>query len=115
MTVETFTPEPLIITESARSQIEAVTTPEEPYLRIGLRGGGCSGFEFMFLLASKDQIQKDDITVAVNDKGVVLDPLSFQYLCGSTVDYKKDLMGAMFTINSPQATGSCGCGLSVSF
>ena len=116
MTVETYIPEePLLITESARTQIEEVTTNDEPYFRTGLRGGGCSGFEYQFMLNSKDSVQADDTIVAVNDRGVVLDSMSFQYLVGSTVDYKKDLMGAMFTINSPQQTGSCGCGLSVSF
>ena len=80
-------------------------------LRVYIEGGGCSGFQYGFELA---QSSNDDDTV-IEKAGVklVVDPLSFQYLAGSEVDYRDDLMGARFVVNNPNAVTTCGCGASL--
>lgn len=79
-------------------------------LRVYIEGGGCSGFQYGFELA---QAPNDDDTI-IEKAGVklVVDPLSFQYLAGSEVDYRDDLMGARFVVNNPNAVTTCGCGAS---
>ena len=99
----------LEFTDSAKNQIEKITKSEEQkYFRIAVQGGGCSGFKYNFSFDYK--LEKDDILF---DK-VVIDKQSLSIISGSTVDFKKELIGESFTINNPQASASCGCGLSFS-
>lgn len=79
-------------------------------LRVFVQGGGCSGFSYGFTL---DEAQnEDDFDFSYDDVKVLVDSMSFQYLQGSSIDYKEDLMGASFVINNPQAVSTCGCGSS---
>ena len=81
-------------------------------LRVFVQGGGCSGMSYGFTF---DEIQnEDDFDFAYDDVKVVVDSMSMQYLQGSSIDYKEDLMGASFVINNPQAQTTCGCGSSFS-
>ena len=81
-------------------------------LRVYIEGGGCSGFQYGFEF---DGNAEEDDTVVVNgDIKLLVDPLSFQYLSGSTVDYKEDLQGSRFVIDNPNARTTCGCGASFS-
>ena len=81
-------------------------------LRVFVQGGGCSGFSYGFTL---DEMQnEDDFDFAYEDVRVLDDSMSMQYLQGSSIDYKEDLMGASFVINNPQAQTTCGCGSSFS-
>ncbi|MNC26313.1 Iron-sulfur cluster insertion protein ErpA [compost metagenome] len=79
-------------------------------LRVFVTGGGCSGFSYGFSFV-QGQPEEDD---TIYDHGIVkllVDPLSYQYLVGATVDYKTDLHGSQFSIkNNPNATTTCGCG-----
>jgi iron-sulfur cluster insertion protein len=82
-------------------------------LRISVKGGGCSGFQYHFEL---DHPAADDL-VADLDEGVqlMIDAMSNMYLDGATLDYKDDpLNGSAFTISNPNAKTSCGCGSSFS-
>jgi iron-sulfur cluster insertion protein len=82
-------------------------------LRISVKGGGCSGFQYHFEL---DHPASDDL-VADLDEGVqlMIDAMSNMYLDGATLDYKDDpLNGSAFTISNPNAKTSCGCGSSFS-
>lgn len=81
-------------------------------LRIFVQGGGCSGFSYGFAIA--ESIEEDDFMVTVNGVTVIVDSISSQYLQGSTVDYKEDLMNSSFVIQNPNANTSCGCGSSFS-
>jgi iron-sulfur cluster insertion protein len=94
-------------------------------LRLYITGGGCSGFQYGF--AFDEDINADDIVIkspynnsannpANNLKEVklLIDPLSFQYLEHSEVDYKEDLQGSQFIIRNPNAKTTCGCGSSFS-
>ena len=99
----------LEFTASAKIQIDKITKSEEKkYFRIAVLGGGCSGFKYSF--SFDDKIEKDDI---IFDKAVI-DKQSLDIINGSTVDFKKEMIGESFTINNPKASSSCGCGLSFS-
>ena len=81
-------------------------------LRVSVYGGGCSGFQYTFSL--EEEIQPVDRTVEKQGVTLVIDQTSYQYLTGSTVDYVEGLEGAMFVVNNPNATSTCGCGASFS-
>ena len=81
-------------------------------LRVFVQGGGCSGMSYGFTF---DEVQnEDDFDFAYEDVKVIVDSMSMQYLQGSTINYKEDLMGASFVIDNPQAQTTCGCGSSFS-
>ena len=106
-------PSAIDFTDSAAKKVCELASQqnnETLMLRVYIEGGGCSGFQYGFELA---QNPNDDDTVIEKD-GVklVVDPLSFQYLAGSEVDYRDDLMGARFVVNNPNAVTTCGCGAS---
>ncbi|MBX5468948.1 MAG: iron-sulfur cluster assembly accessory protein [Thermoleophilaceae bacterium] len=78
-------------------------------LRVGVRGGGCSGFQYA--LALDEEREGDHV---FEDRGirVIVDDASLRYVKGSTVDYKESLMGAGFEVNNPNVVAACGCGSS---
>ena len=78
------------------------------YFRISVQGGGCSGFKYNF--SFEDKIQLDDVKF---DK-TIIDKVSLDIIAGSTIDFKKEMIGESFIINNPKASASCGCGLSFS-
>lgn len=82
-------------------------------LRISVKGGGCSGFQYNFEL---DHPQADDLVADLNENvQLMIDAMSNMYLDGATLDYKDDpLNGSAFTISNPNAKTSCGCGSSFS-
>ncbi|MFB3058612.1 MAG: iron-sulfur cluster insertion protein ErpA [Gammaproteobacteria bacterium] len=81
-------------------------------LRVSVYGGGCSGFQYSFSL---DEESKDgDKTIKNMGVSLVIDPMSYQYLAGSEVDFTDQLEGAMFVVKNPNATSTCGCGASFS-
>ena len=99
----------LEFTESAKNQIKKIIKNDgKKYFRIAVHGGGCSGFKYNF--SFDDKIEKDDILF---DKAVI-DEHSLSIIAGSTVDFKKEMIGESFSINNPKASASCGCGLSFS-
>ena len=81
-------------------------------LRVSVYGGGCSGFQYTFSL--EEEVRPADRTVEKDGATLVIDQSSYQYLSGSTVDYTEGLEGAMFVVNNPNATSTCGCGASFS-
>ena len=99
----------LEFTNSAKNQIQKITKSEEKkYFRISVQGGGCSGFKYNF--SFDDKIEKDDVLF----NKAVIDKQSLDIIAGSTVDFKKEMIGESFSINNPKASASCGCGLSFS-
>ena len=99
----------LEFTDSAKNQIEKITKSEaKKYFRIAVHGGGCSGYKYNF--SFDNNLEKDDILF---DR-TIIDKASLEIISGSTVDFKKEMIGESFTINNPKATSSCGCGLSFS-
>ncbi len=87
-------------------------TSKDIYLRIGVMGGGCSGFRYSLDLTEA----KTDNDEVYPQHGIVVicDPKSHLYLDGTTVDFKDEVMGRGFVFNNPNATSRCGCGDSFS-
>ena len=80
-------------------------------MRVFVQGGGCSGFSYGFTWESEKN--EDDFEIPIDDKiQVFVDALSMQYLQGSTIKFKTELMGSNFVIENPNATNKCGCGSS---
>lgn len=101
------------LTASAAAQIAKITgTPGKRYLRVGVKGGGCSGFSYIFDFA--DTMDADDILIERDGAGVVVDQTSLPLMAGSQLDFVDDLIGASFQIRNPNATAACGCGVSFS-
>ncbi len=102
-------------TDSAATKVSAMIEDDGNInlkLRVYITGGGCSGFSYGFVF---DEDNKEgDSTVIKNDVQLVVDPMSYQYLIGSTVDYLEDLQGSRFIISNPNAKTTCGCGSSFS-
>jgi iron-sulfur cluster assembly protein len=82
-------------------------------IRVGIRGGGCTGFTYVFEWA--DQIRPTDKEFFGHGVSIVVDPKSLVYLGGMQLDFVKGMMGHGFKFNNPNAKGACGCGESVQF
>ncbi|MEO9273715.1 MULTISPECIES: iron-sulfur cluster insertion protein ErpA [unclassified Marinomonas] len=107
--------DPIEFTEAAAAKLKSLVEEEENdrlKLRVYVTGGGCSGFQYGFTF--DEEYQEDDTEVKRDGVSLVVDPLSFQYLVGSEVDYKENLEGSRFTVQNPNATSTCGCGASFS-
>ncbi len=92
------------LTELLASQEEA-----DQVLRVAVRGGGCSGFQYALAL---DKRKDDDHVFEHNGVAVVVDKVSMQFVFGSEVDYVEGLQGAGFAVNNPNVVAACGCGSS---
>ena len=82
-------------------------------IRVGVRGGGCTGFTYVFEWA--DEIKPTDKEFSAHGVSIVVDPKSLVFLGGMTLDFVRGMMGHGFKFNNPNAKGSCGCGESVQF
>lgn len=101
------------LTDSASAKVKAIVQETGKFLRIAVKGGGCSGLQYEFSLS--DVQEKDVIPTDVKLDGVLVDTRSLLYLKGSTLDYVSDEVGnSKFTIINPNATSICGCGKSYS-
>ena len=78
-------------------------------LRVGVKGGGCSGFEYALAL---DERREDDYVFERDGVSVVVDEPSMRFVFGSEVDWVDGLQGAGFAVNNPNAVAACGCGSS---
>ncbi len=106
---------PLIFTDAAAKKVKSLIEGEDNpnlRLRVYITGGGCSGFQYGFNF--DDQINEGDLTIENQNVGLVVDPMSLQYLIGGTVDYTEGLDGSRFVVQNPNASSTCGCGSSFS-
>jgi iron-sulfur cluster assembly accessory protein len=78
-------------------------------LRVGVRGGGCSGFQYALAL---DEQRDDDHFFDASGIRVLVDPASLRYVDGSTVDFTESFQGSGFEVSNPNVVASCGCGSS---
>jgi iron-sulfur cluster assembly accessory protein len=102
------------VTERAAKRITSLTTDshDAKFLRLSVNGGGCSGFQYEFKLENEEA--DDDLKINTLDATLLVDPVSFEFLHGSTLDFVDDLMGQSFRVENPNAKSSCGCGTSFS-
>ncbi len=109
-------PSPVTLTDKAVEMIRDAMTREglQGYgIRIGVVGGGCSGFQYSmdFESAARD----GDMTFEQDGVKLYVDPMSSMYLQGVTIDYVVGLQGAGFKFTNPNARNTCGCGQSFSY
>ena len=112
---ESFNPTSINLSPSAVRKVQELVSEEENAslkLRVYITGGGCSGFQYGF--SFDEEAAEDDTAIEEGGVTLLVDPMSFQYLVGSEVDYTEGLEGARFIINNPNATTTCGCGASFS-
>ena len=102
---------PPTVTDRAFKKIES--SCESKTLRVAVKGGGCSGFQYVFDIV--DQVHEDDQVFEKNNCRVIIDKTSLQFLEGAKIDYSEEIIGSSFKISNPNATSSCGCGTSFSF
>ena len=124
---------PVTVTDTAVREIATIIRQQELdaekiRLRVGVKGGGCSGFSYLLDLTEtqKDSDEMWEYTCVVPEgEGenkvekehvirVICDPKSYLYLNGTTIDFRDEIMGRGFIFNNPNATASCGCGSSFS-
>ena len=104
---------PLILTPQAITKVREIMATQDPLpagLRVGVVGGGCSGFQYS--MAFENQAGMMDKVFAFDDLKVFVDATSLMYLNGCTVDYVETLEAAGFKFENPQVKSTCGCGSS---
>ncbi len=108
--------EPITLTDTAITKVAALIADagvdEELALRVAVKPGGCSGFNYDMYFDS--EIASDDVVSTFGEVKVVVDPSSAELLKGATLDFQDGLQGAGFHITNPNATRTCGCGNSFS-
>jgi iron-sulfur cluster assembly protein len=78
-------------------------------LRVGVRGGGCSGFQYQLAF---DEQRDSDVVFESHGLKLLVDSESLRYVEGSTIDYEENLQGAGFKVENPNVVAACGCGSS---
>lgn len=106
----------ITLTKKAVTELKRIIAEQdfdpETLLRMGVKGGGCSGFTYMMAFdptppSDGDEIIEGEVRVVVSRKNLL-------YLEGLTIDFHEDLMSRGFVFDNPNASGSCGCGTSFS-
>lgn len=111
----TSTNEPVTITDSAIKQLKKIleesTVPENYFLRIGVKGGGCSGLSYVLDFDEKKQYDK---VFEFKELSFIVDRRHLMYLEGTLLDFSEGLDNRGFTFDNPNAESTCGCGNSFS-
>ena len=102
------------VTDAVYARLGAILAEKgtDGMLRVGVLGGGCSGFQYSFELASASE--EDDMVLERDGVRVLVDPVSLPFLEGATIDYRDELIGARFMVDNPNVRSTCGCGTSFS-
>ena len=106
----------ITVTENAAIQIQKLLVKqqiEQGGLRVGVKAGGCSGFEYMFEWEAQPR-QDDLVFDGPNGARVWIDPRSHRLLDGTTLDYDTSMLSRGFVFQNPHAKSTCGCGTSFS-
>ncbi len=106
----------ITLSETAAKEIKSIMTDQgladgETRLRVGVKGGGCSGFTYMLDLTEEPKAEMDE-EIESNGVKILCDMKSYLYLNGVEIDFKDEVMGRGFVFKNPNATSSCGCGSS---
>ncbi len=105
--------DPISLTDKAAEKVKELLSGQadgdEQALRVAVRGGGCSGFQYALAF---DAPHEDDHRFTAQGVSVVVDKTSMQFVFGSQVDWVDGLQGAGFSVNNPNVEAACGCGSS---
>jgi len=103
----------ITLTDKAAGKISELLSDQqeagEQALRVAVRGGGCSGFQYALAF---DRVKDDDHVFEDRGVSVIVDKTSMQFVLGSEVDFVEGLQGAGFSVNNPNVVAACGCGSS---
>lgn len=105
-------PKAVTLSDAAAERVKSLMAKsDKPYLRVGVKNGGCAGMEYVMDYVS----EPDPLDERVEDKGVeiVVDAKSLLFLLGSQLDYEITPLHAKFVFRNPNETDACGCGESV--
>lgn len=104
----------IALSAAAAQRIKSVVAgePAGAGLRVAVEGGGCSGFQYEIAVAQA--ANANDLVIERDGALLFIDPVSLPFLLGSEVDWVDELIGASFKVKNPNATSSCGCGVSFS-
>jgi iron-sulfur cluster assembly protein len=107
---------PILLSETAAREIKKIITDQQlpgeaTKLRVGVKGGGCSGFSYMLDLTEESKGEMDE-EMESNGVKILCDMKSYLYLNGTEIDFKDEVMGRGFVFKNPNATSTCGCGSS---
>lgn len=103
------------ISDSAVKRIHHLTADGEfknMQFRVAVSGGGCSGFQYSF--SFDEEKSGDDRIIGRDGVSVLIDEMSWEYVVGSELHYAEELVGSFFTMRNPNASSTCGCGVSFS-
>ena len=105
---------PVSVSDNAAARIAAILKkePNGAMLRVGVAGGGCSGFQYTFDIVHDRN--EDDLAIEKGGITVLVDEMSVEYMTGSVIDFADEIIGASFKVLNPNATANCGCGTSFS-
>ena len=106
------------LTEAAAKEIKTIISQqslpsEGTRLRVGVKGGGCSGFSYTLDLTEEPAIDEDEQIESHGIK-ILCNTRAFQYLDGVEIDFRDEMMGRGFVFKNPNASSTCGCGSSFS-
>ena len=106
----------ILLTEAAANSIREIIAQQEldagkVFLRVGVKGGGCSGFSYTLDLVEEEAGENDEV---LEHRGIriLIDSKSLLYLSGTEIDFKDEMMGSGIVFKNPNATSTCGCGSS---
>ena len=107
---------PITLSETAAKEIKTIMADqglpaEKTFLRVGVKGGGCSGFSYLLDLTEDPKAEADEELESHGVK-ILVDDKSLLYLDGTEIDFRDEVMGRGFVFKNPNATTTCGCGSS---
>src|SRR3954447_6796025 len=110
----TFTAQGIVLSDKGAEKVQEFLAsqqadPSQAGLRVGVRGGGCSGFQYQLAF---DEQRDEDVVFESHGLRLLVDGPSLPYVDGSTIDYVDSLQGAGFQVNNPNVVAACGCGSS---
>ena len=97
----------ITLTDNAIDYMKSVS--KGAYVTLGVKSGGCSGFEYVWGLSTDDGIEHVKSSDPISDV-LLLDPMAEMYIIGSQIDYVNELGGSFLAVKNPTASSSCGCG-----
>ena len=109
---------PITVTEKALQRLRDMLRqrgPQTKGLRVGVKGGGCTGFQYQFEFSDDDPRPQDHVFDFEGGIRVYCDPKSYLFLNGTELDYVESLMESGFKFQNPNVKSTCGCGSSVNF
>ena len=105
--------QPVTFTDNALKELvklrRSLDLKEDQYLRVGVKGGGCSGMSYQLAFDTKEE---NDAEYSVDDITLIINKAHVMYVLGMEIDYEDGLNNRGFSFNNPNASETCGCGTS---